>query len=144
MVEYFLRIHSLVTLAEITKVYKNSYTKSFIPLKMEGKKGQKSRITPNFTSGHFQCPLITCVGCDFCLPGGGCSFLVRWAARRGPLTLSITRVDLHFKWRDRQKKCFVPSSCKLVRKLHFPSRRPRHSDSRSVIMFRPCLAIQSG
>lgn len=39
---------------------------------------------------------------------------------------------------------FVSSSCKLLRKLNFPSCSLLHSESHYIIMFPPCLAIQSG
>lgn len=44
--------------------------------------------------------LIGGVRIDFHL-SGGCSFIVRGAAFYRPVTLSITRADLHFKWYNR-------------------------------------------
>lgn len=117
---------------------------------------KQNQTTPHFTVGHLgpqfvhhECGVCTVqwlelignVGIDFCW-SGGCSFLVRWAASYRPATLSITRGDLHFKWCNGH--FFVSSSCKLLRKLHFPSCCLLHSESRYIIMFPPCLAIQSG
>lgn len=92
----------------------------------------------------FQSLLISCAGSDLCLPGG-CGFLIRWAASYRHSTLSITSlfspcilngvIDIFFLGGG-------ASSCKLVRKLHFPSRRLQHGEPRPAITLRPRLAIQ--